>query len=105
MARKYIFTDKKHSYSGLMATSLGLIDVTTLIVAIYHTYLNGGEAPSRYAATVVLVMVFAFVGIILGLVGKTESDKFHFFSYLGIGLNILALIIISGVLYAGAYMI
>ena len=105
MARKYIFTDKKHTYNGLMSTSLGLIDVTTLILAIYYTYQNGGVALSRYAATTILVLVFAFVGIILGLIGKTESDKFHFFSYVGIVLNILALIIISGVLYAGAYMI
>jgi len=105
MARKYIFTDKKHSYNGLMSTSLGLIDVTTMIYTIYSTYLNGGQAPQRYAATAVLVMVFSFAGIVLGLIGRTESDKFHFFSYTGIVLNIISLIIISGVLYAGAYMI
>ncbi len=105
MARKYIFTDKKHSYNGLMSTSLGLIDVITLIYTIYSTYLNGGQAPARYAATVVLVLVFAAVGIILGLLGKTESDRFHFFAYVGLVLNILALIMVSGILYAGAYMI
>ena len=105
MARKYIFTDKKHSYNGLMSTSLGLIDVITLIYTIYSTYLNGGQAPARYAATVVLVLVFAAVGIILGLLGKTESDRCHFFAYVGLVLNILALSMVSGILYAGAYMI
>lgn len=105
MARKYIFTNKKHSYKGLMATSLGVIDVYTMIYTIYSTYKNGGEAPSRYAATVVLVLVFAFVGIILGLLGKSDADKFSFFSYVGIILNVVALLIVSGVLYAGAYMI
>lgn len=105
MARKYIFTNKKHSYKGLMATSLGVIDVYTMIYTIYSTYKNGGVAPTRYAATAVLVLCFSFVGIILGLLGKYDADKFAFFSYVGIILNIIALIIISGVLYAGAYMI
>ena len=50
-----------------------------------------------------LVMVYAFVGIGLGVVSKTERDKFYLFTYLGIILNMLALALISVILYAGAY--
>ena len=50
-----------------------------------------------------LVMIFAFVGIILGVVSKTDKDKFYLFSYIGIVLNVLVLVVISVILYAGAY--
>jgi len=86
-----------------MSTILGLVDVYTVIYVIYRTYNNGGQAPARYAATVVLVLLFAFIGIIAGLVGKADEEKFYLFAYLGIFLNIVAIIIISGILYAGAY--
>jgi len=103
VSRKYIFTDKKHTYSGVMSTILGILDIGAIIYAIYHTFLLGGIAPDRYASSVVLVLFFSFLGIILGLVGKSESQRFHFFAYLGIILNIIALLLISGILYAGAY--
>jgi hypothetical protein len=43
------------------------------------------------------------VGIGLGLVSKTERDKFYLFTYVGIFLNVLALAMVSVILYAGAY--
>ena len=56
-----------------------------------------------YAATVLLVLILAFIGIILGIIGKAESEKFYAFAYIGIILNIVAVIATSGILYAGAY--
>ena len=43
------------------------------------------------------------MGIGLGLVSKTERDKFYLFTYVGIVLNVLTLALISVILYAGAY--
>ena len=103
MGRRYIFTDKKHSYKGIMSTALGIINIASIVYAIYNTFLLGGSAPDRYAASIVLVLAFSFIGIILGLVGKSEAERFYFFAYLGMGLNIMSLLAVSGILYAGAY--
>lgn len=105
MAKKnsYMFTSKQHTQKGIMATILGVISLVTLAYTIIMSYLKAGNVPRQYGAAVMLVMIFAFVGIILGVVSKTERDKFYLFSYLGIVLNVLALLVISVILYAGAY--
>lgn len=105
MGRKnsYIFTNKEHSRKGIMSTILGVISLVTLAYAIVTSYRRAGEIPVQYGAAAMLVMFFAFAGIVLGVVSKTERDKFYLFSYLGIGLNVLVLAVISVILYAGAY--
>lgn len=103
MSGKYIFTGKKHTYFGVMSTILGVIGIVAIIFAIRNTFLLGGVAPDRYASSIVLTLFFSFVGIILGLIGKNESERFHFFAYLGMILNILCMLGVSGILYAGAY--
>lgn len=105
MAKKnsYMFTSKQHTQKGIMATILGVISLVTLAYTIIMSYLKAGNVPIQYGAAVMLVMIFAFVGIILGVVSKTERDKFYLFSYLGIVLNVVVLLLISVILYAGAY--
>lgn len=105
MAKKnsYMFTNKQHTQKGIMSTILGVISLVTLVYTVIMSYLKAGEIPRQYGAAAMLVMIFAFVGIILGVVSKTEKDKFYLFAYLGIALNVLALAVISVILYAGAY--
>ena len=105
MAKKnsYMFTNKQHTQKGIMSTILGVISLGTLAYAVVMSYLKAGDIPRQYGAAAMLVMIFAFVGIALGVVSKTERDKFFFFTYLGIALNVLALAVISVILYAGAY--
>ncbi len=100
---KYIYTNKQHTYTGIMSTILGIIELSSIAYAVYNTFDRGGEAPLRYASACALVTVFAFIGIILGLIGRKESERFYIFAYVGLVLNVLALIAISGILYAGAY--
>lgn len=99
----YMFTNKSHTQKGIMATILGVISLITLVYALVMSYRNAGQIPGQYGAAALLVTIFAFVGVGLGMVSRTERDKFYFFSYLGIFLNVLALMIISAILYAGAY--
>lgn len=105
MAKKnsYMFTSKQHTQKGIMSTILGVISLVTLAYTVVMSYLKAGDVPIQYGAAVMLVMIFAFVGIILGVVSKTERDKFYLFTYIGIVLNVLALLVISMILYAGAY--
>lgn len=105
MSRKnsYIFTNKNHSQKGIMATILGVISLASLIYAIVMSYRNNGDIPLQYGAAAFLVTIFALTGVVLGVISKAERDKYYIFSYLGILLNVLALGVISAVLYAGAY--
>lgn len=103
MSRKFIFTNKDYSPKSIMSTLLGIIDISSLVYVIYLTYRNGGVSLPRYGSTGLLITVFSFVGLILGILSKAEPDRFYLFSYLGILLNILALCGISFILFAGAY--
>ena len=105
MSRKnsYIFTNKSHTAKGIMATILGVISLATLAYALVMSYRNSGNIPREYGTAALLVTIFAFIGVTLGVISKTERDKYYFFSYLGIILNVVALGIISLILYAGAY--
>ncbi len=105
MAKKnsYMFTNKEHSQKGIMSTILGVIALVTLAYTIVMSYFKAGDIPRQYGAAAMLVMIFAFAGIILGLISKTERDRFYLFTYVGIVLNVLALAVISVILYAGAY--
>ena len=47
-------------------------------------------------------LLFAFIGIILGILGRLEKDRFYLFSYIGILLNLVAVGLVSLILYAGA---
>lgn len=99
----YMFTNKQHTQKGIMSTILGVISLATLGYAIVMSYLKSGDIPRQYGTAAMLVMFFAFAGVALGVVSKTERDKFYLFTYLGIVLNVLALAVISVILYAGAY--
>ena len=105
MSRKksFMFTNKSHTEKGIMSTILGIISLATLGYAIVMSYRNAGDIPGQYGAAALLAMIFAFIGAALGAVSRTEKDKFYFFSYLGIVLNVLALAVVSAILYAGAY--
>lgn len=103
MTRKFIFTNKFYSPKGIMSTILGIVDIAALLYIVYLTYENGGIANARYGSSGLLITVFSFVGLILGILSKTEPDRFYLFSYLGILFNIAALGGISFILYAGAY--
>lgn len=99
----FMFTTKEHTLKGIMATILGVISLVTIGYVILDSYRNAGAVPREYGAAAFLTMIFAFVGIILGVISKSERDKFYFFSYLGIVLNVLVLAALSVILYAGAY--
>lgn len=105
MKRKsnYIFTNKKHPSKGIMSTILGMISIISILVAIYLTFLQRGVAAFNYGIVILLSTLFSLVGIFLGFASKTEKDSFHLFSYLGILFNLLVLLGISFILYAGAY--
>lgn len=101
--RSLIFTDKKHTKKGIMSTSLGVISLCSVGLAIYMSYEAKGTAGLNMGVVGFMILVFSIAGIILGYLGKMEQDCFRFFAYLGFILNLLTLFCVSIILYAGAY--
>lgn len=103
MAKKiYIFTNKEHSKKSVMSTILGVLSVGSLFLAAYLSYVEKGAENMRYGAACFLALIFAFVGMALGVFGRMEKDRFYLFSYIGIVLNLAAVGLVSLILYAGA---
>lgn len=104
MARKgYIFTNKAESKKGILSTVFGALSLVSLGMAVYRTFQNQGEAFVKYGVVGMLCLIFAGIGLVLGIMARMEEDKFYLFAWIGIVLNLLTLAGISFILYAGAY--
>lgn len=103
LRKGYIFTNKNHPQKGIMSFILGILSIVTFVTAVYLSYRGGGESSSRYGAAGLLACIFTLAGIGLGVYSLTEKDRFKLFPVLGIVLNVIALLILSLILYAGAY--
>lgn len=99
--RNYIFTNKKHSQRAVMSAILGLISNVSMGIVIYLTYLNGGNAPISYGLTGLLAAIFSVVGLILGILTVQEKERFKLFPVLGIVWNLMALIVLAGIVQLG----
>lgn len=87
---------------SIMSTVLGVLSTGSMILAAYLSYVEKGAENIRYGTACFLALIFAFVGVALGVAGRMEKDKFYLFSYIGIGMNLAAIGLASLILYAGA---
>lgn len=99
--RKFIYTNKKHTERGIFSTILAAISCLTLILLVVFSYKLRGEIRGSFGATAFLCTVFSGAGIIIGLWGKNQPDRYYLFSHIGIVWNILDLLFVSAILYAG----
>ena len=97
----YIFTDKKNPHLGIMSTILGLIAVVSVVAAVYFTYLDKGVAPMQYGMVIFLSVLYAVIGIAIGIRALLKKDIFRFFPVLGIVLNVIAVCGSGFILYLG----
>lgn len=105
MAKKgYKFTNKKHSPKAVMSTVFGVLSVASLVTLVYLSYLRAGQVPVNYGIAMILALVFAIVGCVLGVLAWQEREKFKVFAIIGLVLNGVALLSVSGILYAGSYL-
>ena len=102
-SKKYIFTNKTFSQKAIMSVILGIIGIASIIISIAFTYSNGGYATLEYGGVVLLCLIYGFAGLILGILSKREPDRYYFISYLGMVLNGVIIVMVSLILYAGAY--
>ena len=99
--RHIIYSDKKLTQTGIFSFILGIIVLVSLIVSILLSYAFKGDVPGSFGAVGFLCTLFSSVGIILALIGRNEPEKFYLFANIGLALNIVDLLFISNILYAG----
>ena len=102
-SKRYKFTNKKHPEKGIMSAILGIISLVSIWMAVYQTFLARGEAATNMGVVGLMITFFSVTGMVLGYISQKEQDKYMFFPYMGMVLNVLALGCISVILYAGAY--
>lgn len=74
-----------------MSAILGGINIASLAAVLYLAYQKGGDVPMSYGLTGLLAVIFAIVGLILGVMALQEKDVFRVFPVLGIILNLAVL--------------
>lgn len=99
--RKYIYSNKKHTEKGIFSAILACLSFSFMLFMIILSYVKKGNVGGSFGAAAFVCTIFSCVGLILGMLGKAEPDKFYLFAYIGIAGNALSLILISSVLYAG----
>lgn len=97
----YKFTKKKNPQKGIMSTSLGMISIVSVCLAVYFTYLNKGTALAQYGSVVLLSGIFAITGLVLGIMSCLEKDIYRLFPIIGIVLNSITLFMSGFILYVG----
>lgn len=84
-----------------MASILGVISNVSIVLAVYLTYQNKGVAPMQYGTVILLSLIFALVGLGLGIRSNLEKDIYRLFPILGILLNSIAVLASGFILYLG----
>ena len=100
----YIFTGKTQSQKGILSAAFGGISIASYIYGTVQSFNLAGKVGANFGLALFITTLLAGAGLVLGIIGRTEPDKFHFFAYLGIVLNIAGLVMASIILYAGAYL-
>ena len=99
--RRFIYSNKEHTKKGIFSSLLALISFATLIFLIVMSYRAKGDISPTFGAVAFICTMFSSLGIIIGLMGKNEPDKYYLFSYIGIVWNVIDLLFVSAILYAG----
>lgn len=84
-----------------MAAILGVISLFSLGAAIFLTFQNGNAA-GRYGFVGVLAVLYASIGLVLGVRTAVKPDYYKLFPVLAILLNGAALGVAGLILYMGA---
>lgn len=85
----YMFTNKTQSPKGIVSCILGCMDILFLVLVILFCFRAKGDATPRFAVVSMLALVFSGIGFVMGVMSRTEKDRFYLFPNIGIITNFL----------------
>lgn len=97
------FSVKETKLPTVFGMCLGIISLVTVVLLLYLTYRQGGEASISYAFAGLLASIFSVVGLILSILCINDHYQHHFIGWIGIVLNGIAVLSMAGILYMGMY--
>ncbi|MBR5969798.1 MAG: hypothetical protein IK016_05550 [Lachnospiraceae bacterium] len=98
---RFIFTDKKHPWRGIFSVVISVMSFSAVILAVVLTVRGTGGASASAAAGILLALIYAIAGLILGILSRLEREVYLLFPRLGIFLNAAAIVCIGGILFLG----
>lgn len=89
----YKFTIKRHTEKGIVSTVFSLLSLVGLVATSAVSYRMKGNA-GIYIGTIGLsAMVFAGIGLIMGLLSFRERERYYLFSRVGSLLSFFTLLL------------
>ena len=101
-SKNIIYTNKKQSVFGIMATFFGILSTITFLLCIYGAFKVSGDPAADFTDSAFFALIFMITGFVLAVISLFETDKFFLFRVLGMFFNVTALVCLSIILYAGA---
>lgn len=101
----YKFTNKTVPQIAILGVSLGLMSLIAVILVIFLTFQNGGEARLSYGLTVAVALIFSLAGMVCSVKGRMMPDTYLFFSTFGIAINGVNIFLIIYILGRGIMML
>lgn len=87
MKRRYKFTDKNQSRTGIISTLIGVLAFSLTGLVVADAYQSYGQSGKQIAVAGFLALLLAFYGLYKGIRGLKEEDTYQLFPYLGCILN------------------
>ena len=97
------FSVKETKLPTVFGVLLGIISICTVMVLLYLTFRNGGEASLSYAFAGLLASLFSVTGLVLSILCLNDHYQPHAFGWLGLLTNGLAVLSMAGILYLGMF--
>ena len=97
---RYIFTDKKHPWRGIFSSEAGLFSLIFIFLSVTLSYAGGTVSPG-YATGLLIAFVLSAVGFVMGILSSREKDVYIIFPRTGIILNLIALLVLGGIIWLG----
>lgn len=99
---RYKFSDKKHSVRGIFSTIFGVISIIILLVLIGISAKAGGKGSIYLGSIGLCALVINITGLVLGLMGFFEKERYRLFAQIGAVGNLLILLGWVSIIMIGA---
>lgn len=99
--RKYKFTDKKHSRSGIAATVMVIPEIAFIIYAIHIAVREQGQASELVGWLPFISLLMATVGIVLSSIGFHKTDSIYTFAWIGLFASIVVWLFVAVMMVIG----